>query len=68
MEVRLEHISKKYGSKYVLRDFTATLEKRSVMKILERGSLYEALQICPFDDHSFHRDVRLSKEGCSAIK
>lgn len=26
MEVRLEHISKKYGSKYALRDFTATLE------------------------------------------
>lgn len=26
MEVRLEHISKKYGSKYTLRDFTATLE------------------------------------------
>ena len=24
MEVRLEHISKKYGSKYALRDFTAT--------------------------------------------
>ena len=31
MEVRLEHISKKYGSKYALRDFTATPEKRSVM-------------------------------------
>ena len=26
MEVRLEHISKKYGSKYALRNFTATLE------------------------------------------
>ena len=26
MEVRLEHISKKYGSKYALRDFAATLE------------------------------------------
>ena len=26
MEVRLEHISKKYGSKYALWDFTATLE------------------------------------------
>ena len=26
MEVRLEHISKKYGSKYALQDFTATLE------------------------------------------
>ena len=26
MEVRLERISKKYGSKYALRDFTATLE------------------------------------------
>ena len=35
MEVRLEHISKKYGSKYALRDFTATLERRSVMKISE---------------------------------
>ena len=33
MEVRLEHISKKYGSKYALRDFTATPEKRSVMEL-----------------------------------
>ena len=33
MEVRLEHISKKYGSKYALWDFIAMLEKRGVMEI-----------------------------------
>ena len=33
MEVRLEHIPKQYGRKYALRDFTATLEKRSVIEI-----------------------------------
>ena len=43
MEVRLEHISKKYGSKYALRDFTATLERRSVMKISEIRCPYMAI-------------------------
>ena len=43
MEVRLEHISKKYGSKYALRDFTATLEKLSVMKISENRCPYMAI-------------------------
>ena len=43
MEVRLEHISKKYGSKYALRDFTATQEKRSVMKILKIECPYVAI-------------------------
>ena len=43
MEVRLEHISKKYGSKYALRDFTATPEKRSVMKISEIRCSYMAI-------------------------
>ena len=43
MEVRLEHISKKYGSKYALRDFTATLEKRSVMEIQKTEYPYVAI-------------------------
>ena len=43
MEVRLEHISKKYGSKYALRDFTATPEKRSVMKISKIRCPYMAI-------------------------
>ena len=43
MEVRLEHISKKYGSKYALRDFTATPERRSVMKISEIRCPYMAI-------------------------
>ena len=43
MEVRLEHISKKYGSKYALRDFTATLERRSVMKISKIRCPYMAI-------------------------
>ena len=43
MEVRLEHISKKYGSKYALRDFIATPERRSVMKISEIRCPYVAI-------------------------
>ena len=43
MEVRLEHISKKYGSKYALRDFTATLEKYCVMEISEIRCSYMAI-------------------------
>ena len=43
MEVRLEHISKKYGSKYALRDFTATPEKCSVMEIKKIGCPYMAI-------------------------
>ncbi len=43
MEVRLEHISKKYGSKYPLRDFTATPEKRSVMEIRKTECPYVAI-------------------------
>lgn len=43
MEVRLEHISKKYGSKYALRDFTATPEKYCVMEILETRCPYMAI-------------------------
>ena len=43
MEVRLEHISKKYCSKYALRNFTATLEKRSVMGIQKAECPYVAI-------------------------
>ena len=43
MEVRLEHISKKYGSKYALRNFTATPEKRSVMEIRKTECPYVAI-------------------------
>ncbi len=43
MEVRLEHISKKYDSKYALRNFTATLEKYCVMEISEIGCPYMAI-------------------------
>ena len=43
MEVRLEHISKKYGSKYALRNFTATPEKRSVMEIQKIRCPYTAI-------------------------
>ena len=43
MEVRLEHISKKYGSKYALRNFTATPEKRSVMEIQKIRCPYMAI-------------------------
>ena len=43
MEVRLEHISKKYGSKNPLRDFTATPEKRSVMGIQKAECPYVAI-------------------------
>ncbi len=32
MEVRLEHISKKYGSKYALRNFTATPKSAALWK------------------------------------